>query len=225
MNATPDWIRIRERGALERFARGGRQAAAEHCDLCATVIPARHRHLLNVRAGEIQCVCQACSLLFAGDVAGDLRLIGDRRISVGGGDDFERAWGSLRIPVDMAFIVRHSDSGPAAHYPSPAGATRFVLAEEGYQRLASSSPDIACMKPDIEALLVSRVRRARRQFIVPIDDCFRLVASVRTQWRGISGGEQVRREVESFFTELEKISRPGSASEATTVPGQEESLK
>jgi hypothetical protein len=37
-----------------------------------------------------------------------------------------------------------------------------------------------------------------------LPDCYRLVASVRRQWRGFSGGERVWQDVEDFFDELRR---------------------
>ena len=65
------------------------------------------------------------------------------------------------------------------------------------------------MQPDIEALLVNRPRDAERQgWLVPIDDCYRLVAVIRTRWRGFTGGKEVWLEIEGFFEELDRRARP-----------------
>ena len=58
------------------------------------------------------------------------------------------------------------------------------------------------MQPDVEALLVNRVRGAREQWIVPIDDCFRLAALIREHWTGFQGGDEVWDEIARFFAEL-----------------------
>ena len=43
-------------------------------------------------------------------------------------------------------------------------------------------------EPDVEALLVNRVGAVREYFIVPIDECYKLVGLIRLHWRGLSGG-------------------------------------
>jgi Family of unknown function (DUF5947) len=58
------------------------------------------------------------------------------------------------------------------------------------------------MADDVEALLVNRAGGARQHWIVPLDDCYRLVALVRTHWKGLGGGPEVWSHVERFFTEL-----------------------
>jgi hypothetical protein len=67
---------------------------------------------------------------------------------------------------------------------------------------------LATLVPDVEALLVDRVRGARRQWIVPIDDCFALVGLIRTRWRGLTGGTEVWLELDRFFDDLDRRARP-----------------
>jgi hypothetical protein len=38
--------------------------------------------------------------------------------------------------------------------------------------------------------------------VVPIEDCYRLVALIRTRWRGFSGGSEVWEEIDGFFDGL-----------------------
>jgi hypothetical protein len=55
----------------------------------------------------------------------------------------------------------------------------------------------------VEALLVNRTRGARRQWLVPVEDCYALVGLIRTRWRGFTGGREVWEEVERFFGALD----------------------
>ncbi|HVD58110.1 MAG TPA: DUF5947 family protein, partial [Thermoleophilaceae bacterium] len=61
--------------------------------------------------------------------------------------------------------------------------------------------------PDVEALLVNRARGARQHFIVPIEDPYRLVALIRSRWRGLTGGQEVWEGIESFFADLAEGAR------------------
>jgi hypothetical protein len=63
------------------------------------------------------------------------------------------------------------------------------------------------MEPDVEALLVNRSRGARQYFLVPIEDCYALVGLIRTRWRGLTGGQEVWEEIESFFGSLAERSK------------------
>ena len=63
----------------------------------------------------------------------------------------------------------------------------------------AANPVLAELEPDVEALLVNRARGAREHWLVPIDDCYALVGLIRTRWRGLSGGEEVWREIDAFF--------------------------
>jgi hypothetical protein len=64
------------------------------------------------------------------------------------------------------------------------------------------------MADDVEALLVNRAKGARRQWLVPIEDCYALVGLIRTRWRGFSGGAEVWEEITRFFGELDAKSAP-----------------
>jgi Family of unknown function (DUF5947) len=54
----------------------------------------------------------------------------------------------------------------------------------------------------VEALLVNRVGDKRMYFIAPIDKCYELVGTIRAHWKGLSGGEEVWREIDGFFAQL-----------------------
>ncbi len=59
--------------------------------------------------------------------------------------------------------------------------------------------------PDVEAVLVrkpSAPRPAYEAVIVPIDACYDLVGRLRLYWRGFSGGDRARGEIERFFNEI-----------------------
>jgi hypothetical protein len=88
------------------------------------------------------------------------------------------------------------------------GATESLLELEAWQQLEDDNPVLASMELDVEALLVMRARGARRQWLVPMDDCFTLVGLIRSHWRGLTGGREVWDEISRFFDELDRRSRP-----------------
>jgi hypothetical protein len=66
------------------------------------------------------------------------------------------------------------------------------------------------LQPDIEALLVTRVSRAHESsqaeyYIAPIDECYRLVGLIRSNWKGLSGGTEVWQEIARFFSGLRAL--------------------
>ena len=205
--------------ALARRSTVEREAAQERCELCGAAIPAEHRHLLDVARRELMCACRPCSILFASKAAGagHYRLVGDRRLRV---DDLElddAAWEELRLPVEMAFFFRSSAAGRVqAFYPSPMGPTESLLELRAWEELESANPVLGEMEPDVEALLVNRVRGARGHWIVPIDDCYALVGLIRTRWRGLTGGAEVWGEIARFFDELDRRARPASRNDGRT---------
>jgi Family of unknown function (DUF5947) len=194
---------------LARASGGERQEeVAELCDLCRAPLPAEHRHLLDLETRELSCACRACSLLFDRRAAGGghFRLVPDRSYRL---EDFELddlTWERLCIPVDMAFFFHASREGRVqAFYPSPMGPTESLLGLEAWEDLEAANPVLREMEPDVEALLVNRARGARQHFLVPIDECYRLVAVIRTHWRGFTGGNEVWQEIERFFGDLEAM--------------------
>jgi hypothetical protein len=190
---------------LAQRAADERQAAQEQCELCGEPIPAQHRHLLDLRSGDLMCACQACKILFDRKAAGagHYRLVPDRRLRI---EDFrldDESWGALEIPVDMAFFF-HSTRAErvSAFYPSPAGPTESLLRFDAWKDIEEANPILRSLEPDVESLLVNRARGAREYFLVPIEDPYRLVALIRGRWRGLTGGQEVWEEIEGFFAGL-----------------------
>jgi len=173
--------------------------------MCGEPIPSQHRHLLDLESRQMHCACRACAVLFDHRAAGGghFRLMPTTCIRL---DDFELddvSWEEFRIPVDMAYFFRRGDR-VQAFYPSPMGATESLLALDAWDALERANPVLREMEPDVEALLVNRARGARQHFIVSIDECYRLVAVIRTSWRGFTGGREVWEEIARFFGDLER---------------------
>jgi hypothetical protein len=195
---------------LRQLAQGSaaqKEAALEHCELCSEVIPPQHRHLIDLDSRELMCACRACTILFDRKAAGGkhYQLVPDRRLRLDGFDLDDAGWADLRIPVEMAFFFRLGrEDRMVALYPSPAGPTESLLELDSWEDLERRNPVLRTLEPDVEALLVNRARGARDHYLVPIDDPFRLVALIRTGWRGLTGGKEVWEQIEGFFAELSK---------------------
>jgi hypothetical protein len=192
-------------------ARDAEGATQEQCGLCGLPVPDRHRHVLDLRRHEVQCACQACSLLFdqAAAGGGHYRLIPERCVRLEQLELDDLGWRAFGIPVEMAFFVRDGESGDAnAFYPSVAGATHAQVPVDSWAELEADNPALETLQPDVEGLLINGTGAERQAFIVGLDDCYRLVAVVRQHWEGFTGGETVWREIERFFAALE--SRAGA---------------
>ena len=186
---------------LRQFA--VRRAATERCEMCSAELPPLHSHLLQPQKREMLCACESCALLFCGQ-AGAKYLRIPRRICLL--NNFQMTgleWEALMIPINLAFFYRDSASSRTiAMYPSPAGATESLLRLEAWDEIRAHNRSLQTMEPDVEALLVNRVSSEAEYFIVPIDECFRLVGIIRMQWKGLSGGVDVWRHIQQFFTDL-----------------------
>jgi Family of unknown function (DUF5947) len=200
-------------GALAQRSTVAREATLERCELCGAPIAPTHRHLLDLAKRELMCSCQACSVLFASDAAsaGHYRLVPDRRLRISDLELSDLAWEELRLPVEMAFFFHSSAAGRVqAFYPSPMGPTESLLGLEAWAALEQANPVLGTLAPDVEALLVNRVRGARGHWIVPIDDCYALVGLIRTRWRGLTGGTEVWQEIGQFFEALDRRAKPAA---------------
>lgn len=173
--------------------------------MCAEVLPPSHRHMLDVPQKAVLCTCRPCSLLFDQSTTGGrhYRLLPERRVQLSGFRIDDMLWAGLGVPVGLAFFVREGATGvTSVGYPSPLGATRAEVDPEVWEEVAGGYPELADLADDVEALLVHRSGGANEHWIVPLDDCYRLVAVVRAHWKGLSGGADVWEHIEAFFTGL-----------------------
>ncbi len=203
-------------GVLQRFAR--RRRPVEVCEMCSAELAPAHPHLLEPGQRKFICACDACALLFSGQANARYKRI-PRRVRML--PDFhmtDAQWDGLMIPINMAFFYKSStDQRVLALYPSPAGATESLLSLESWTEIVAENPVLAAMESDVEALLVNRVGHARdvappEFYLLPIDECFKLVGLIRTHWRGLSGGTEVWQEIGRFFLDLK--ARAGVSVEA-----------
>jgi Family of unknown function (DUF5947) len=194
-------------GALRRFTQEREQARApiEHCELCSEMIPAVHHHLLDLSSHEVICACQACSVLFNGQGAGGgkYRLVPNRYLALPNFQMSDEQWDELMIPVNMVYIFQNTMADRVmAFYPSPAGAMESLLDLENWESIISNNPILNGLEPDVEALLINRLKDVREYYIVPIDACYKLVGLIRVYWKGLSGGEEVWKAIAEFFVDI-----------------------
>ncbi|HEY5833398.1 DUF5947 family protein [Streptomyces sp.] len=190
---------------LARQAARPRPDGPERCDLCAEPLPPGHRHLLQPASGTVSCACRACALLFDhGSTGGHGYLpLPESRRRLDGCDIDDAVWAGLGVPVDLAFFTRSGETGETtAAYPSPLGAMRSTVTRDRWQEVESCHPDLPAMAPDVQALLVNRAQGAKEHWLVPLDDCYRLVAVVRAHWKGLGGGPEVWHRIDDFFRQL-----------------------
>ncbi len=193
---------------LRKFVR--LRGSPERCEMCGAGLAAGHQHLIEPASRRLLCACNACAVLFGSPAGAKFRRVPRRiRLLV----DFclsDAQWNNLMIPINMTFFFHSAPAGRVvAFYPSPAGATESLLSLEAWKDIVHENPVLDSMEPDVEALLVNRLGHARgysagEYYLLPIDECYRLVGLVRANWRGLSGGEEVWREIGKFFEDLKE---------------------
>lgn len=184
--------------------------AAPHgeCDLCSLALSAEHRHLVEVATRNLICACDGCALTFHGVSDGRYRLVPRDAWTLDASIISDVEWNQLSLPINLAFFVRdREDGGLRALYPSPGGVTESRLPIEVLEDVFEQNIRER-LEPLVEAVLVNRLTQKHEVFIVPIDLCYELTGLIRVHWKGLSGGEDVRREMNDFFERLRARARP-----------------
>jgi Family of unknown function (DUF5947) len=194
-----------ERASTPSFLRqiARRRSTAERCELCSAELSPDHQHLLDQKKRQIVCSCDGCAILFCGQAGAHYLRIPRRIRALSNFEMPDLQWESLMIPINLAFFYHDSAADKVmAMYPSPAGAIESLLSLESWTEIASEHPALQKMEADVETFLVNRVGKPAEYYIVPIDECYRLVGLIRMHWRGLSGGTEVWKEIHQFFGDL-----------------------
>lgn len=192
---------------LRQFAR--KRPRVECCEICGQQLALNHQHLLETQSRKLVCACDACAVLFSSQSATKYKRVPRRVLFLHEFQMTDGQWDSLMIPIEMAFFFNSTPQGKiGAFYPSPAGATESLLSLDTWNDIVQTNPILEKIEPSVEALLVNRVGATRgvsaEHYIVPIDECYKLVGLIRIHWHGLSGGTEVWREVGNFFAELKQ---------------------
>ena len=195
---------------LRQFAKT--RAPVERCDLCGLEIGPGHDHLIDPAERKLACACGACAVLFSAQAGTKYKRVPQDVVALDELTISDSQWEALRLPIDLAFFYESTPQGRVvACYPSPAGATESLLELETWEEIRREHPILSDLQPDVQALLVNRVRRGAARhacFLVPIDQCFRLVGIIRMHWKGFTGGTAVWEEIDGFFAHLARVARP-----------------
>jgi len=199
---------------FKRFFRP--RAQVEHCDICSVELATSHPHLVEPATRKLLCACQACAILFSGQADTRYRRVPQRVVYLPEFQMTDAQWESLLIPINMAFFFQSTPARRVVSlYPSPAGATESLLDLESWDEIVRCNPILKHMEPDTEALLINRVREASDYYLVPIDECYRLVGLIRMRWHGLSGGAEVWETIREFFNDLKDRSVETERANAT----------
>ena len=192
----------------------------ERCELCGELLPDDHGHVVDLEIRAMMCACRPCYLVFAPDGAGGsrFRAVPDRFVSFPEFTLSTSQWDALQIPVGVAFFFMNSSlDHVAAFYPSPAGATESLLSLESWEEIVAANPDLASLRPDVEAFLVRSAERRSGEapaecYLVPIDVCYELVGELRRLWKGFDGGAEAHAALDAFFDRVRARAVPTRAS-------------
>jgi len=177
--------------------------------MCSRELADNHQHLLDPLSRKLVCACDACAILFNAQGQTKYKRVPRRIRFLPGFRMTDSQWDGLMMPINMAFFFKSSPQDRViALYPSPAGATESLLSFDTWDEIERDNPPLLEMEADVEALLVNRIGHSRgfsqpEYYIVPIDECFKLVGLIRSRWQGLSGGTEVWREIGQFFNTLE----------------------
>ncbi len=196
-------------GALRQFVRRKKDKDIERCELCSAEVLPDHPHLIEPGTRKLLCSCDPCAILFGG-MATRYKRVPRRVLALATFHLSDGQWESLMVPISMAFFFRSTpDARVIAFYPSPAGATESLLPLETWSDIEAANPVLKEMEADVEALLVNRIGHVRgfaapEYYVLPIDECYKLVGLIRAHWRGFSGGTEVWQEIGRFFEGLKQ---------------------
>jgi hypothetical protein len=191
---------------LRQFA--GKRRPTECCELCGWELIPDHEHLVDPKARKLVCACGACAILFSSQSGAQYKRVPREVRFLAGFRLTDAEWESLMIPINMAFFFESSvEEKVVALYPSPAGATESQLPLDTWSGIVAENPTLARMGQDVEALLVNRLGPTRgysaaEYYLLPIDECYKLVWLIRSHWKGLSGGADVWKQLELFFAKL-----------------------
>jgi hypothetical protein len=190
---------------LRRIAHAPPPAEVERCAFCGTALKEDHRHLVDRKAMKFMCTCEMCLITLSESTK--YTPIPQRILPL---PDFimtDLLWSDFLIPVNMAFfVIRPNHHGAVAYYPAATGATESQLRMDAWDQLVLQNPILHDLVPDLEALLINRLGDEAQYFIVPIDQCYKLIGKIRTTWQGIFGGTDVNKVIDDFFLHLQKSS-------------------
>jgi hypothetical protein len=185
-------------------------AELDGCGFCSSHLQPDHGHLLDMAGHRIVCVCKRCTRRGAEPKGGSVSppqfkrirstclYVADFRIPDGA---------TISSPAGIFFLFFSSSwNRVRAFYPGPAGALESKLGLVTFNKLKSSNPILAelLLEPntDVLALVVNRSRRPYEHYLVPIDECYRLVGLMRREWGAATDGRLLHESTNEFFRQL-----------------------
>ncbi len=196
--SVPAWT-----SSLRRFVT--RPPAVERCEICSEELADGHEHLVESATGRLLCACTSCCVLFGYQADAKFRRVPKPIDKLANAGVSDQAWRMLDIPVGLAFLFRRSSTGKVvAMYPSPGGATEAAIDDGDWAQIVSENQTLRELEDDVQALIVNRIDGARNAYRVPVDECYKLIGLIRTNWRGFSGGEEVWQQIRRYFTSLDE---------------------
>jgi hypothetical protein len=183
------------------------RAPLERCELCSVGLRPDHPHLIEVAQRKLLCTCDACAILFSGQGVKFKRV--PRRVrSLPGFQSERRRVERFDGSHQHGFLLpKQPGESRDRALSQPRGCDRIVLSLESWNDIVARNPILNEMESDVEGLLVNRLGYSRGYFaaeyyLLPIDECYKLVGLIRMHWKGLSGGTEVWKELGEFFAAL-----------------------
>ena len=164
----------------DRARSTGTCSSPSSASCCARAAPAR---CCSTAAGATTGSCPSAAARLGADVHVRPRLGG------------AAAAGRHRVLLPL----RGQDGVVAAFYPEPDGRDRVAARARRVGELERATRCWRRSSRTSRRCSSTAPSGAREHWLVPIDDCFRLVGLIRTHWRGLTGGREVWAGDRGFF--------------------------
>ena len=178
--------------SLRRYVRPRAAPVRERCELCDAELAPEHAHLLEPATRRLACACEACALLFDGQVRAAIPPRAPPRPVPGRLPPDRRGLGRP-LSSHRPGVLRAQHAGRRRHRPvsQPGGRHRVAGVARGVGD--ASSPRTRCSANSSRTSRPCWSTGSRGPTSATASastSAIKLVGVIRTKWRGLSGGQR-----------------------------------